>query len=423
MLLSRTFFAGLLCAHALLADPATSKVYVFGGPGGATFVIDAKTTSVVAMVPPPALGGSCGYGAFSPDGVYLYCTAPSLGSLQALDTATNTFSGLIPVAAFPGDLAISPDGQRAWVISYNPNIISVVDLASQQVVGSLTVGSTPLGIAITNDGSRVYVSDQGANTVYVIDAASMAITGAIPVGAFPGPLRFSPDGTELWVTVTGGAQVIDPMGNTVIAMVQLPSPLSFGGVSGIAFHPSNRWAYLTQGGAGGGPIGPIVVDRAAKQVQKVLQTTKGSWNIAVTADGTRGIAPNPDGTLTVLDTNGNSVNGSLTLADFIGLAVAWQPQVPAIRPSACVTHNNNGTYTAKFSYDDFADQAFTIPVGPSNSFSPGPADRGQVTVFHSGGDKNALTLTFDGAPLTWSVRAPFGMVGSVIVSAASKGCQ
>jgi hypothetical protein len=224
------------------------------------------------------------------------------------------------------------------------------------------------------------------------------------------------------VGVTGAVQVIDPLTNTVATNIPFPPPLSFSTVTGLAFHPSNRWVYITAGGTG---AGPILVDRGARQVQKILNTpAEQSMSIAVTADGSRGFTANfNDGTITVLDTNGNSVTGSLSPGGFLRGAAAWQPLVPSIIPSACVTHNNDGTFTAKFSYDNPSFATLIVPVGPANFFSPGTTDRGQLTLFVPGGAKNALILVFDGSPLTWSVQTPLGLWGAATVSSSSKACQ
>ncbi|HEV8147736.1 MAG TPA: hypothetical protein VGP79_15210 [Bryobacteraceae bacterium] len=407
----------------LVADPATSKVYIFPGPNGEIFVIDAKTASVSGTINVPG-GLYCGAAAFSPDGTRMFCS--TTGATAVIDLTTHAVVDSIPFGGSNlGAIDIAPDGSRAWILDQDLSSLLAVSLPSKQVLG--TVPLTGTAVRVSYDGTRVYVADGAeAGRVFVIDAVNFSILSTVSVGQFPDALRFSPDGTELWVVFTGGAKVIDPVTNTVIATIQLPYPFSLGSVTEVTFHPSNRWAYFAQGGEAGWGAGPIVIDRASKQVKDFLVTMEQTFGIGVTADGSRGFTANignGNGTATVLDTNGNSVIGSIPLGGFLLHALARQSPRPAIQPSACVKRNNDGTYTARFSYENSSDRELLLPVGPSNLFSPGPADRGQPTLFTPGGQNNAFSIVFDGSPVTWSVQTPFALTGSLTVSANSQGCQ
>ena len=410
---------------ALLAAPPTSNVYIFPGPTGEIFVIDAKTASVSAAINVPG-GLYCASAAFSPDGNHLFCSTFS-GETAVIDLTTQMVVDTIPFGGSGhAGIDVTTDGTRAWILDLNSNSLVAVSLPSKQVLGTVPLNGTPVAVAVSYDGSQVYVADSAGGQVFVIDAAGFSVLTTISVGNSPNDLRFSPDGTELWVVITGAAKVIDPISKTVIATIQLPAPFSGGSVTGITFHPSNRWAYLAQGGASGAGAGPIVVDRASKQIKNVLVTTQQTFDIGVTADGSRGFTANLGngaGSATVLDTNGNSVIGSLPLGGFLFHALARQSPSPAIQPSACVKQNNDGTYIARFSYSNSSDRALLVPVGPGNLFSPGPADRGQPILFASGGQNNSFSIIFDGSPTTWSVQTPFALTGDLTVSASSQGCQ
>jgi hypothetical protein len=87
----------------------------------------------------------------------------------------------------------------------------------------------------------------------------------------------------------------------------------------------------------------------------------------------------------------------------------------AITPTlASVTHNSNGTYTARFGYRNDNPLTFNIAVGASNNFSPGNQNRGQTTAFQTGTVANAFTVTWDGSSLTWTVKGPDGQTRKVI---------
>ncbi len=92
----------------------------------------------------------------------------------------------------------------------------------------------------------------------------------------------------------------------------------------------------------------------------------------------------------------------------------------------CVKRNHNGTYTARFGYDNSTGAAVTIPMGPNNFFTPGNQNRGQTTVFQPGLVANAFSVTFNasGSNLAvWFLRGPDGVLRPVNVLTTSIGCQ
>ncbi len=92
----------------------------------------------------------------------------------------------------------------------------------------------------------------------------------------------------------------------------------------------------------------------------------------------------------------------------------------------CVKRNHNGTYTARFGYDNSTGAAVTIPVGANNFFTPGNQNRGQTTVFQPGLVANAFSVTFNasGSNLAvWFLRGPDGVLRPINVLTTSIGCQ
>lgn len=61
-------------------------------------------------------------------------------------------------------------------------------------------------------------------------------------------------------------------------------------------------------------------------------------------------------------------------------------------------------YRAYWGYDNGNDTAITVPIGMSNSFSPGPQNRGQVETFAPGKHTGVFSTAFDGTLLTWSLQ-------------------
>jgi hypothetical protein len=99
---------------------------------------------------------------------------------------------------------------------------------------------------------------------------------------------------------------------------------------------------------------------------------------------------------------------------------------PTVAPTLnCVMRNANGSYTAKFGYDNSTGAAVTIPVGANNYFTPGAQNRGQVTVFQPGVVTNAFSVTFtaNGGNLgIWILKGPDGVTRPVNITTGTLGC-
>jgi hypothetical protein len=106
-----------------------------------------------------------------------------------------------------------------------------------------------------------------------------------------------------------------------------------------------------------------------------------------------------------------------------GYTVTIAPTVAPILN--CVMRNANGSYTAKFGYDNSTSAAVTIPVGANNYFTPGAQNRGQTTTFQPGVVTNAFSVTFaaNGGNLgVWFLKGPDNVLRPVNVLTTSIGC-
>ncbi|MEK7414822.1 MAG: putative Ig domain-containing protein, partial [Planctomycetota bacterium] len=92
----------------------------------------------------------------------------------------------------------------------------------------------------------------------------------------------------------------------------------------------------------------------------------------------------------------------------------------------CVQLNANGTWTARFGYDNSTGAAVTIPVGANNYFTPGSQNRGQTTVFQPGRIVNAFSVTFTKGKsnnlAVWYLKGPDNVLRPVSVLTTSLGC-
>lgn len=104
--------------------------------------------------------------------------------------------------------------------------------------------------------------------------------------------------------------------------------------------------------------------------------------------------------------------------------VFTQPPTLAVRPILeCVAPNPNGTYTARFGYENYNSSVVVIPLTEKNKFTPVPKNRGQVTTFQPGRVINAFSVTFDENNLKWHLTGPNGIQQNVSASRNSPICQ
>jgi len=110
--------------------------------------------------------------------------------------------------------------------------------------------------------------------------------------------------------------------------------------------------------------------------------------------------------------------GGLLIAS-AGSATADNGGPGSVKPFLeCVYHDTGtGQYNALWGYTNNYTSSITIPVGSGNSFSPSPADRGQVSTFSPGTHDDVFSTTWSGSgDLTWN------LTHSATASSASTAC-
>lgn len=98
----------------------------------------------------------------------------------------------------------------------------------------------------------------------------------------------------------------------------------------------------------------------------------------------------------------------LVLAATFAAATGAQPTRPIYPVYEGYVPNDDGTAVLVFGYYNHNAVAVEIPAGEENRFEPGPADRGQPTVFEPGRHRNVclvvLPADYEGN-LRWSITA------------------
>ncbi len=221
--------------------------------------------------------------------VYVVCQGSS--ELVAIDVAERTVVARLPVGRQPYGVAIMAGDGRLLVSSQDDATVYVVSPGEEpSIEAAIPVAAMPRALAIAADGRRAYVThflttgDTG--TVSVIDLQTLEVLETIALQENPGPDTASsgrgfpnllsaaavdPSGSLLWI---GGLKSntsaglfregtpIDPRNwvRGLLAPVALAETSDLvarridtndaDSVSGIAFSPRGRFAYVTHQGAG-----------------------------------------------------------------------------------------------------------------------------------------------------------------------------
>jgi YVTN family beta-propeller protein len=283
--------------------------HLYVGCLNALFVIEAASNSVVAV---PKIAGFIGFIngiSVTPDGAQAYVTAViplhfGAGSVEVLDTATNSLAGVRSAFDTLGPAVISPDGKSAYVRANvappdaPPDVsqagVWVVDTATNTVAATVTLPgrageSGPA--AISPDGKHLYVAGNdffnSVHFVSVIDTATNTVEATVPVAGFD--LAVNPDGKHVYALDSSAVNVIETDTNTVVAKIHLA-----GGP--ITVSPDGRRAYVPTAGS------VAIIDTATNKVLAAVAVGSGPQAPAVTPDSNRVYVSNfNDNTVSVID--------------------------------------------------------------------------------------------------------------------------
>jgi DNA-binding beta-propeller fold protein YncE len=196
---------------------------------------------------------------------------------------TNLFSVII-LQARAQDWEMVPQQARLFVTMPSLDRIAVVDLDAFLVEDNVDVGGTPEAIVVEPGGQRVWIPLGGESGVSVVDAESLSVR-SLDTGPGSGAIAFSPAGHRAIIGTTSGVVVLDTASLDEVARV----PLS-GAAAAAAVSPASGDVYVTQPDTG--VISILDADSGAGAVH--LQVDRGVSDIEFSADGTWGVAVNPE---------------------------------------------------------------------------------------------------------------------------------
>jgi gliding motility-associated-like protein len=286
-------------------------------------VINTATNLVIANVP---LSYSPFGVAVSPDGKYVYITAPANNDVITIDASTyavlyNTYTS---ANYSPQGIAVSPDGNTIYVTNENPDnfagpgTVDVISATTHTITSTITAGASPLGIAVSPDGSTIYVTNDGSNTVSVINPVAGTITATIIVGENPDAITVSHDGSQLYVSVPDApVSVINTATNTVVSNITVGLESD-----AIAISPDDNTVYALNEEE----QTVSVIDTKSETVVATVALPGGMspYGLSVTPDGKELYVVNQNGLISVINTSTNSLltsvttlNDALTFGNFI----------------------------------------------------------------------------------------------------------
>ena len=237
---------------------------------------------------------------------FAYVANRTLDAVTVIDTATDTISGTIALAAGtqPQGVAITPDGKHIYVGSIGGFTVAVADAATNAVTTTVNVFGNTIGLAVRPDGTKVYGAG-GSSTVKIIDTATNALGGFIfssGMGSiqFPQRVAINPTGTRAYVANAGffNTAIVDTTGSPVVT-----ASVSTGIYEGLVVSPDGTRVY---GGNNFGPPSfiPIlgVLDTTTNTYPGGVFMTDAPREVALHPDGVRLFVSTPTG-ISVVDTS------------------------------------------------------------------------------------------------------------------------
>lgn len=170
--------------HYMAMQPGTDKLYYPHREDNRVVVFDAKTDSVVKII--PVAGGPVGVD-FTPDGeVWLHEDGD--GTVTVVDSKTDEVVKVIKTEGVgAGRIAVSPDGKFAASTHRNSGDVAIIDVKKREVVANVKLGEPPyLGFPLFSpDSSKLYIYEFQGGNFATVDIASMKVVSRVKMGTDP----------------------------------------------------------------------------------------------------------------------------------------------------------------------------------------------------------------------------------------------
>jgi len=228
-------------ANLLLVDGAAGRLYAGGGSTVTAITISNNQVAGQASTPYPVAAL-----AVTPDSATLFAGGCGRTSNSAaypctaveIATANMQAGATLPLAGFPGSLAVSPNGNELWAANRTPAQVTVAGSAVNKTVGAAEVAFSPYSLAVTPDGGKVYVSSAISGDITVVDGQTFARRASLNVGNgfnIVGENAVSPDGARAYM-ILDAIQVIDTATDQIVGKISdIPQSVAVSNNSQVLF--------------------------------------------------------------------------------------------------------------------------------------------------------------------------------------------
>lgn len=225
--------------------------------------------------------------------ILAYVSNRDSNDISIIDTSTNLVVDTINVGPKPRGMAINPSCSRLYVTVQDSDEVVVIDTKNNNVVARIEVGDEPFAIDVHPSGSPVYVANWEDEYVSVIDANTNEVTASnIAVGNQQQIVAFNPSGTHAFVSHRGdkdSVSVIDTNKNKVDVSA-IPVGTGNSDPRDIAFNPTGSTAYVTLRENDGISL----IDTKSQNQRSIVKVGDDPVNIVLTRDGSRAYVTNND---------------------------------------------------------------------------------------------------------------------------------
>lgn len=385
--------------------------------------------------------------AVSPDGSLVAAVNPDSDSVSLVDARTLELLAEVPVDEDPRTLVFTPDGRFVLVANHGGSSVSVVDVGARSELARWPVGPMPYGIV--TDGEHAYVAEMARGTVAAVELRNGSVRFRVDVGRSPAGVAMAADGLlyvthlfsgevsvlsapslamiESWetgdtnisqaATLSGSGErlflpqtrsnvtnenlqfdtTVFPIVNVVdtetgqlqverrITLDTADEPVNM--PFAVALSPSGATAFVVNAGSND----VSVIDLATRRGLAHIGVGANPRGVAITPDGSRIFVNNTlEGTLTVIETAGNSVESTVTVTE-IPLApdvllgkqlfnASLEPKLSTDNWVSCAVCHFDGTHDGR-TWRGF-------PDGPRNT--PSLLGVGETLPVHWSGDLDEL---------------------------------
>ncbi len=248
-----------------------------------------------------------------------YVVNSDLDSVSVVDLSINSVIATIPLSTRPETLILDPTRNRAYATSMYSTAVTVIDTVSNSVVATIQFDAV-IDALLDAARARLYVCVKSGNRyeIQVIDVNSNTVVSTIPLSWW-GTMIADPERHQLYVLHTGkpSISVIDTRSDAVVATFPVEEP-------GIAVtDPDRARLYVASNTSEEEYLSVIDMEtnsvlakvsiRDADQLlldpgRHRLYVTEARWN-----------------TVSVMDTNTNTVTKVIRLPDLLPGGVAFDP--------------------------------------------------------------------------------------------------